>query len=360
MPLAHNWSRSTDLRKPEMLFASGCSTRYCRIEQPRRSGLFRVIRLIVAATLSASLVSASASWAKAASSRSRLPRHVFHTRSYLASAHHSGKPQITTRRHGHAHEQSRTETAPCTPEAAAGNIDEILAAPPETLRAVREAVQAAPRLSPVLLLAIARAESRFAPEAQNRSSSARGLLQFTRDTWLEVMRQFGAQHGFPVYAKAIRKDQTGRLSVDRPATLRGILRLRDDPRLSAVMAVERLMQLCEALERELGRKASAPDLYFLHVLGPTGAARFLAALRSQPQSSSVEVVGLSAQRNKGLFIRNGCTLSVAQAYDRIGAVLESRGGEYRPLLTRDTRQASDTASKVLETAQAPELDAVLP
>ena len=212
-------------------------------------------------------------------------RHVFHTRSYLASAHHSGKPQITTRRHGHAHEQSRTETAPCTPEAAAGNIDEILAAPPETLRAVREAVQAAPRLSPVLLLAIARAESRFAPEAQNRSSSARGLLQFTRDTWLEVMRQFGAQHGFPVYAKAIRKDQTGRLSVDRPATLRAILRLRDDPRLSAVMAVERLMQLCEALERELGRKASAPDLYFLHVLGPTGAARFLAALRSQPQSS---------------------------------------------------------------------------
>ena len=174
------------------------------------------------------------------------------------------------------------------------------------------------------------------------------------------MRQFGSEHGFPAYAKAIRSDQSGRLSVDRPATLRAILRLRDNPRLSAVMAVERLMQLCDPLERELGQKVSAPDLYFLHVLGPAGAARFLTALRSQPQSSSVDVIGLSAQRNKGLFIRNGCTLSVAQAYDRIGAVLEARGLEYRPLLARDTRQASDAPSKVLETAQAPELDAVLP
>jgi hypothetical protein len=126
------------------------------------------------------------------------------------------------------------------------------------------------------------------------------------------------------------------------------------------MAVERLMQLRDGLERELGRKASAPDLYFLHVLGPSGAARFLTALRLRPQTSSVDVVGLSARPNKGLFIRNGCTLSVAQAYNRIGAVLEASGDEYRPLLTRDTGQASDIPWKVLETAQTSKLEAVLP
>ena len=228
MTLADDWSRNTDLRKPETLFASGSNARSRRIEQPHQStGLFRVIWLVVAPFISALLLStSSASWAKPTSSRSRLTRHVARTQPYLGVTHHSGKPRITTRQYGDAYEQSQTERTRCTPETAAENIDKILAAPPETLRALR-AVQAAPRLDPVLLLAIARAESRFDPEAQNRLSSARGLLQFTRDTWLEVMRQFGAQHGFPVYAKAIRKDQTGRLSVDRPATLRAILRLRD-------------------------------------------------------------------------------------------------------------------------------------
>ena len=320
-----------------------------------------MIRLVIAAVLSTALLSTSCTaWAKAVNSKGRLTRHLSRSHAHLSGTHHSRLQKITLHKRGATPESSRTEAALCTSETTPENIHNVLAPSPETLRAVREAVEAAPQLDPVLLLTIARAESRFDPEAKNRLSSARGLLQFTRDTWLEVMRQFGARHGFETYANEIRRDQSGGLSVERPATLRAILLLRDNPRLSAVMAAERLTQLSGPLEHELGRKPGAPDLYFMHVLGPSGAARFLAALRSHPQSSSLDVVGLSAPLNKGLFIRNSCTLSVAQAYDRIGAVLGAGDGQYRPMLANHTEQVSNGPEKVLETAQAPGLDFVLP
>ncbi len=234
-----------------------------------------------------------------------------------------------------------------------------LAASPEVIAAVHQAVQAV-ELDPVLLLAIARAESRFQPEAQNRLSTARGLLQFTRNTWLEVVREFGAQHGLTEYADAVRKNRSGRLSVDRPAVLKAILRLRDDPRLSAAMAADRMTHLRGTLERDLGQHAAAADLYLLHVLGPDGAARFLAALRQHPDVPSVDVVGSITRPNTGLFISRGCALTIAQVYARIGALLDAGRDQYGAALASyetghgtQTPQVREGSVAVTEPAAAP-------
>ncbi len=237
------------------------------------------------------------------------------------------------RRSKRGRDVSRVEAPTCKPETSAvREMPGAIPATPEVLAAVRQAGQTV-KLDPVLLLSIARAESGFEPDARNRLSSARGLLQFTRGTWLEVVRDFGSQHGLADYAAAIRKDErSGKLSVARPAVLQTILRLRDDPKLSAALAAERMAQRRVTLERDLGQPASAPDLYLLHVLGPSGAARFLEALRQRPTASSVDVVGSITKPNMGLFVSRGCPLTVAQVYARISAFLDAGRDQYGAVL----------------------------
>ena len=79
-----------------------------------------------------------------------------------------------------ARDVKRTQLTDATPSFA-----DQPAQPPET---VVNAVLNAWRLTgidPALLLTIAWTESRFRAEAKNQTSSAAGLLQFTKQTWLE-------------------------------------------------------------------------------------------------------------------------------------------------------------------------------
>jgi hypothetical protein len=232
----------------------------------------------------------------------------------------------------HAHQVRWMRAGTCVPSRASRlGLADSVSVTPQVLEAVRQAIEVT-KLDPVLLLTIARAESRFDPSARNRRSSARGLLQFTRDTWLEAVRQFGPRHGLAGYANAILSKRGGHLYTARPATLRAILRLRDDAQLSAVMAAERIAQQRLALQQVLGQEASVTDLYLLHVLGQRGVTRFLTALRNNPELPSVTVVGASTQPNSGLFMRGGCPLTVGQVYARISVQLLAKHAEYRPVL----------------------------
>src|SRR3546814_9370713 len=63
---------------------------------------------------------------------------------------------------------------------------------------VRDAVQSASARTGIdfdYLVDVARVESRFNPTAQAPTSSARGLYQFTRQTWLATLDRHGASHG---------------------------------------------------------------------------------------------------------------------------------------------------------------------
>jgi hypothetical protein len=57
------------------------------------------------------------------------------------------------------------------------------------------------------------------------------------------------------------------------------------------------------VEQQLGRDAAAADLYFVHLLGPTGALRFLAALQQDPGRPASEVVSQDGlTRNSEIFV----------------------------------------------------------
>ena len=211
---------------------------------------------------------------------------------------------------------------------------------------VIDAIRAAQQkrlVDPGLLLAIASKESGFNPTARNRHSTARGLLQFTNSTWLTVVRDFGPRYGLSRYAEAIETDRDGHLRVSKPRLRRAILALRDNPRLQAIMTAERLEHGRPLLELHLGRQAHAADLYFLHLLGPTGATHFLTELNEHPDASSLSVVGGAAKANAGLFVKDGRPLTVAEAYASIQAVLDEQASGHadlfqpRPILVSDVR-----------------------
>jgi hypothetical protein len=195
------------------------------------------------------------------------------------------------------------------------------AGPEAVERALQHAAQTT-GLNANVLRRIAERESRLDPSAGNPLSSARGLMQFTRDTWLEVVRDFGPQHGLGQHAAALTTDRNGNIGARNARDLQGILRLREDPHLSALLAAERLKKARPALEHSTGRSASPADLYLVHLLGPTGARQFLAAVRETPSRSSVAVVGDTAKPNPGIFERRGRALPVGKVYEEVAEMFE--------------------------------------
>jgi hypothetical protein len=198
---------------------------------------------------------------------------------------------------------------------------------PAVMRALGGAARAT-GADPALLLAMAWKESRFDPAARNPLSSARGLMQFTRGTWLEAVRDFGPRHGLARHAALLSTDhRDGTISARDPRHLARLLELRDDPRLSALMAAERIAREREGLERALGRAAGPADLYAVHLLGPAGARRFLAELRRSPSRPALDAVGRdSVGANQGVFLARGTgrPLSLAEVHAAFGSVVEEQ------------------------------------
>ncbi|WP_408735182.1 transglycosylase SLT domain-containing protein [Muricoccus aerilatus] len=228
--------------------------------------------------------------------------------------------------------RTRTAEGPQAPRSGRTSFRNLPTAPRVATRSVdRSAVVAAlsgaeqvTGVGSSVLHAIAARESQFNPTAKNPLSSARGLMQFTRSTWLEVVRDFGERHGLGGYAAALRTDRAGNITTRDPRVLTRILQMRDDPQLAAVMASERIGQQRAILERELGRPVKPADLYLVHMLGPQGARRFLAELRRNPAASSTTVVGAAARPNPGVFERHGRSLPLSQVYQEVAELMQPR------------------------------------
>lgn len=197
----------------------------------------------------------------------------------------------------------------------------VKASPEVVEEALQRAAQAT-GFNAGVLRRIAERESRLDSTASNPLSSARGLMQFTQGTWLEVVRDFGPRHGLNRQAEALVTDRDGNIGARNWRELQGILRLREDPHLSAILAAERLKKVRPTLEEAQGRTASPADLYLAHLLGPTGARQFLAAVRDTPSRSSLAVVGNAAKPNPGIFERRGQVLSVRKVYEEVAEMFE--------------------------------------
>jgi hypothetical protein len=190
------------------------------------------------------------------------------------------------------------------------------------------------------LMAQARVESGLDPKAQARTSSARGLYQFTNATWLETVKKHGAAHGLGWAADAIASGAAGAGSAVRAT----ILGLRDNAEAAALMAGEFARDNGANLEKRLGRAVGATDLYMAHFLGSGGAAKFLHALAAAPEAAAATLLPAAAAANRSIFFdRDGSPRSVAEVYRRFAAKIEGSAGVAAPPQSVSALPAPPTA-----------------
>ena len=174
------------------------------------------------------------------------------------------------------------------------------------------------------LLAQARVESGLDAGARAATSSARGLFQFTKSTWLEMVQTHGAAHGMGWAAEMLRSGAARAGTAARET----ILALRDDPVAASLMAGELARDNAAALQAKLGRAVGAVDLYMAHFLGAGGAGQFLSALARTPERAAADVVPAAAAANRAIFYdRAGGARSLAQVQALLAGRLAKAGAE---------------------------------
>jgi hypothetical protein len=165
------------------------------------------------------------------------------------------------------------------------------------------------------LLGTAMRESSLKPQAKSTSSSAAGLFQFVSQTWLGMVKQSGAKYGLGSYADAIHKDSHGRYRADNPSDRQAILALRNDPKISALMAGEYARQTKTQLESRLGRDVCGGELYAAHFLGPGAACRLIELNGSKPNADAAACFPAAAEANRSVFYhRDGAPKTVREVY----------------------------------------------
>ena len=195
------------------------------------------------------------------------------------------------------------------------------------LAAVDEASQST-GVSFTYLMNKAATESNFKTDAKAKTSSATGLYQFIDRTWLDMVDRYGEKYGLTKEAEAITRDSSGKMKVTDKATKKDILALRNDPRLSALMAGEYAAENRRYLEGELGRKVGDTDLYLAHFLGAGGAENFLKGLAENPNGKAASYVPAAAGANHNIFYdKSGKARSLQQVYDRFAAKFDN-GPDY--------------------------------
>ncbi|QFU18017.1 transglycosylase SLT domain-containing protein [Microvirga thermotolerans] len=191
-------------------------------------------------------------------------------------------------------------------------------------------------VDPVYMMALADKESSFLPENRAATSSAQGLFQFIASTWLEVVRSFGAKHGFAAEAAAIQVID-GELTVPEGPMRDHILGLRRNPYVSALMAAEMLKRDKAKIEGRLGRKITRSEFYLAHFFGVDSASKFIALVDDKPKQSAPRVFPSAAKANRSLFFgksgRKTRQLSVAEVYGRIDEMIDKRLSRYEDVST---------------------------
>jgi hypothetical protein len=171
------------------------------------------------------------------------------------------------------------------------------------------------------LLGTAVKESGLDPQAAAKTSSARGAFQFIEQTWLGVFKDYGAAEGQGRLAAAI-ETRHGVHFVRDPALRDAILKLREDPAFSSVMAGHLTRGNAAQLAQETGLQPGSGDLYAAHVLGAKGAADLLRAVANRPDQTAAALFPQAAKANVALFYdKAGQPVSVDALYRRLSREL---------------------------------------
>jgi hypothetical protein len=177
------------------------------------------------------------------------------------------------------------------------------------------------------LLATAKMESDFNPSAGASTSSARGLYQFIEQTWLATVKEAGGQVGYGQYANAITKTASGDYVVVDPVARKEIMKLRDDPAVSAAMAGVLTQSNSFQLTGKIGRRPTDGELYMAHFMGVGGAAKLINSAVDDPQASAARMFPAAAAANRPIFYdKQGNARTVSDVYAVIAARYASAAG----------------------------------
>ncbi len=165
------------------------------------------------------------------------------------------------------------------------------------------------------LLNTAKRESNFNAAAKAPTSSASGLFQFVEQTWLETMKEAGPQLGFGKAASQI--SQSGdKYYVRDPEVRQQILDMRNDPKVSAMMAGAYAQSNREQLAEQLNRAPSQGELYAAHFLGAQGSSKLITMAEASPDKPAAAFFPAQAEANKNIFFdRQGNAKSVSEVYN---------------------------------------------
>jgi len=180
------------------------------------------------------------------------------------------------------------------------------------------------------LMKLAATESNFKPNSKSATSSATGMYQFTRDTWLNTLKTHGAKYGLiGDYAENIDHYQTvfgyQRPIVRDEAMYQHLLELRKNPRVSAIMAAEMVRDSEQLLAYSFDRKPTQTELYLTHFLGNEDAIAFLLSLEQNPDVHAVELFPEAANSNRRIFhARSSDPRTVDEVYALFDAKFSTR------------------------------------
>jgi hypothetical protein len=203
---------------------------------------------------------------------------------------------------------------------------------PQITGAIRQAAQST-GISFEYLLTTAQIESNMNPSAQASTSSAKGLYQFIDQTWLGTMKQDGAALGLGQYADAISRSSDGHYEVSDPAMRSAILRLRNDPQASAMLAGALTRNNSALVGANIGRQPTNGELYIAHFLGADGAGKLINAASGRPQASAAAMFPNAAAANRNIFYdHSGRARSVGEVYSKLTKLFDTaRAVAFAPL-----------------------------
>lgn len=188
------------------------------------------------------------------------------------------------------------------------------------------------------LLNKASQESGFDPNAKASTSSATGLFQFVEQTWLRMVKNYGAEFGLGDYADKIQIDSSGVAHVSDSKTKHAILAMRKDPQLSANMAAELDNENKDTLKAKVGGKIGATELYLAHFLGAGGASEFLKKMRSNPGAKAADILPDAAEANSSVFYnKTGEAKTLSQIYNHFAKKFQGT-----PDMPDDSTMVADT------------------
>lgn len=192
-------------------------------------------------------------------------------------------------------------------------------------------------------------ESSFNPEAKAAKSSATGLFQFIDQTWLKTIKENGAEYGLGELADKITVGSNGVATVANMDDKKEILALRKNPEVSALMAAELAKDNKEALEKKIGGKAGATEMYLAHFLGSGGASNLLSTLKTNPMAKAADILPQAAQANRSVFYNTetGEAKSVADIYQKFA----QKFNKAPDLRDSNVQVASSNVTSTIQSAQ---------